>query len=181
SVIRALRSSGRHGAVTWFPPQPPQRAYLFASERMGRPLQISSPTESAPCSTQTRQPLAIGVGRRFLIFRYQTAPGCVVPADGVAYSLPSRSSMGPARLCRAMTTPTWFGRAPLHAAAISRCVLPVARARTWSPKLDEPRLRPAGLAALVRVRPRDCAGAVGFAGVAGTVAEALFLGPAPLL
>ena len=28
-----------------------------------------------------------------------------------------------ARLYRAMTTPTWFGRAPLHAAAISFCVL----------------------------------------------------------
>jgi hypothetical protein len=26
--------------------------------------------------------------------------------------LPSRSSMRPARLCRAMTPPTWFGRAP---------------------------------------------------------------------
>jgi hypothetical protein len=28
--------------------------------------------------------LSSGVGRRFLIFRYQTAPGCVVPADRVA-------------------------------------------------------------------------------------------------
>src|SRR5215467_4775593 len=34
--------------------------------------------------------------------------------------------MRPARLCRAITTPTWLGRAPLYAAAISCCVLPVA-------------------------------------------------------
>jgi hypothetical protein len=47
-------------------------------------LQIRRPTEAAPCSTQTRQPLAIGVGRPFLTFRYQAAPGCVVPADRVA-------------------------------------------------------------------------------------------------
>jgi len=33
------------------------------------------------CSTQTRQPPSIGVGRRFLVSRYQTAPGYVVPAD----------------------------------------------------------------------------------------------------
>src|SRR6516225_10225772 len=44
-------------------------------------LQIRRPTEAAPCSTQTRQPLSIGVGRPFVTFRYQTAPGCVVPAD----------------------------------------------------------------------------------------------------
>src|SRR6516165_6910052 len=36
SVIRALRSSGRHGAVTWFPPQSSQHAQLFACERMDR-------------------------------------------------------------------------------------------------------------------------------------------------
>src|SRR6516164_10741697 len=42
--------------------------------------------------------------------------------------------MRPALLCRARTTPTWFGRAPLHAAAISCCVLPVARARTLIPQ-----------------------------------------------
>src|SRR5262249_11355473 len=53
-------------------------------ERKRGSLQIRSPTEATPCSTQPRQPLAIGVGRRFLIFRYQTAPGCVVPADRVA-------------------------------------------------------------------------------------------------
>ena len=38
--------------------------------------------------------------------------------------------MRPARLCRARAMPTWFGRAPLHAAVISCCVLPVARATT---------------------------------------------------
>jgi hypothetical protein len=61
--------------------------------------------------------------------RAQTPACCSVPADCVAYSFPSRSSTRPARLCRARTTPTWFGRAPLHAAVISCCVLPVARAR----------------------------------------------------
>ena len=75
-------------------------AYLFARERMERrhsyqgmspfdgaqrgSLQIRSPIEAAPCRTQTRQPLSIEVGRRFLVFRYQTAIGYVVPADGVA-------------------------------------------------------------------------------------------------
>jgi hypothetical protein len=110
----------------------------------------------------------------------QTAARCS-PADCVALSFPSRSSMRPARLCRAMAAPTWFGRAPLHAAVISCCVLPVASGSTWSPRLDEPRLPPAGLAALMRLRPRDRAGAVAFVGVAAALTEALLLGPVPLL
>src|SRR5262252_5692159 len=54
--------------------------------------------------------------------------------------------------------PTWFGRSPGHAAYNSRRVLPVARARTRSPKLGvrAPGSRPTDLlvAALgVRLRP----------------------------
>jgi hypothetical protein len=73
-------------------------------------------------------PSAAPLGAAFI--RYQTAACCPAPAECVAYSFPSRSSMRPARLCRAMAAPTWFGRAPLHAALISCCVLPVAKART---------------------------------------------------
>jgi Fe-Mn family superoxide dismutase len=36
-----------------------------------------------------------------------------------------------------MAMPMWFGRTPLHAAVISCRVLPVARARIWSPSLGE--------------------------------------------
>src|ERR1700724_3097252 len=57
--------------------------------------------------------------------------------------------MRPARLCRASAAPTWLGRAPLHAAAISCCVLPVASARIWSPRFDELRLRPGAFAVVV--------------------------------
>jgi hypothetical protein len=52
-----------------------------------------------------------------------------------------------------MAAPTWFGRAPLHAAVISRCVLPVAKARTRSFKFDAPRLVRAGIAVVARRRP----------------------------
>src|SRR5438094_9659117 len=83
----------------------------------------------------------------------------------LAYSLPSCSSMRPARLCRAMAAPTWFGRASLHAVAISCCVLPVAKARTWSLTLGELRLPPAGFAAVVRWRPPDRAGRAPFVAV----------------
>src|SRR5580704_990157 len=69
--------------------------------------------------------------------------------------------MRPARLCRAMAAPTWFGRAPWHAAVISCCVLPVARARTRSLRLDEPRL-PAAFATVVARGPRPRAGAAAF-------------------
>jgi hypothetical protein len=47
-------------------------------------------------------------------------------------------SIRPARLCRAMAAPTWFGRAPLHVAVISSCVLPVARARRAMPATSSP-------------------------------------------
>src|SRR4051795_5564028 len=80
--------------------------------------------------------------------------GRSVSTDDLAYSSPSCSSMRPARLCRAMAAPTWFGRAPLHAVAISCWVLPVAKARTWSLRLGELRV-PAGFAAVVRWRPPD--------------------------
>src|SRR4051794_17579902 len=85
-----------------------------------------------------------------------------VSADDLAYSLPSCSSMRPARLCRATAAPIWFGRAPLHAVATSCCVLPVAKARTWSLRLRELRLPSAAFAAAVRWRPPDRAGAAAF-------------------
>src|SRR5947209_17583597 len=91
--------------------------------------------------------------------------GRSVSADDLTYSLPSSSSMRPARLCRAMAAPTWFGRTPLHAEAISCCVLPVAKPRTWSLRLGELRLLPAGFAAVVRRRPPDRAGAAPFLAV----------------
>src|SRR5438045_8884912 len=89
--------------------------------------------------------------------------GRSVSADDLAYSLPSCSSMRPARLCRAMAAPTWFGRTPLHAVAISRCVLPVAKARTRSLRLGELRV-PAGFA-VVRWPLPDRAESVPFVGV----------------
>src|ERR1700747_2434800 len=51
--------------------------------------------------------------------------------------------MRPARLCLEMAAPTWLGRAPLHAAAISCCVLPLSRARALLLRLGELRLSPA--------------------------------------
>src|SRR6266436_484224 len=80
-------------------------------------------------------------------------------AGGVAWSLPSRSWIRPARIWRCTAMPTWFGRSLGHAAYSSRRVLPVARARTRSPR---PGLRalgssPAGLlvdALGARPRPR---------------------------
>src|ERR1700757_1970769 len=97
----------------------------------------------------------------------------------MAYSFPSRSSMRPARLCREMAAPTWFGRAPLHAAVISCCVLPVAKASTWSLRLGELRLPPVGSAAVVRRRPPDRAGAAPF--VAVVLADAPLPARVPLL
>src|SRR6266404_2626501 len=85
--------------------------------------------------------------------------------------------MRPARLCREMTTPIWFGRAPLHAAVISCCVLPVAKARTCSPRVGEVRLPPAGFAATVSGRPRGRTGAAAFVAVVGDLAEAVFFCP----
>src|SRR5437763_11994697 len=90
--------------------------------------------------------------------------GRSVSADDLAYSLPSCSSIRPARLCRAMAAPTWFGRTPLHAVAISRFVLPVAKARTRSLRLGELRV-PAGFAAVVRLRPPDRAESAPFVAV----------------
>src|SRR6266446_4711346 len=89
--------------------------------------------------------------------------------------------MRPARLCREMTTPTWLGRAPLHAAVISCCVLPVAKARTCSPRVGEVRLPPAGFAVAVRGRPRGRAGAAALVAVVGALAEAVFFARVPLL
>src|SRR6516165_3179827 len=80
-----------------------------------------------------------------------------------------------------MAAPTWFGREPLHAAVISCCVLPVARARTRSLRFDEPRLVPAGIAVVVRRRPRSRAGAVGAATLMGILAEDVFLPRRPLV
>src|SRR5260370_36266142 len=96
-------------------------------------------------------------------------------------SVPSRSSMRRARLWRERAAPTWLGRAPLHAAAISCCVLPVASARTWSARFDELRLPPAAFAGVVGGRPRRRAGAAGVVALAGVLAEADCLSCVPLL
>jgi len=77
--------------------------------------------------------------------------------------------------------PTWFGRAPLHAAVISCCVLPVARTRTRSLRVGGVRLPPAGFAVVVRRRPRGRAGAAASVAVVGILAEAVFLGWTPLV
>jgi transposase-like protein len=73
---------------------------------------------------------AVTEERLFHSLRDQTAACCAASVAWLAYSFPSRSSMRPARLCREMAAPTWFGRAPLQAEAISCCVLPVAKAST---------------------------------------------------
>src|SRR6266446_4868107 len=84
------------------------------------------------------------------------ARACSVAVD-VAYSLPSRSWIRPARGWRCTAMPTWFGRSLGHAAYSSRRVLPVARARTRSPR---PKLRALGsppadlLVAALGGRPR---------------------------
>src|SRR5947209_1455729 len=104
--------------------------------------------------------------------------GRSVSADDLTYSLPSSSSMRPARLCRAMAAPTWFGRTPLHAVAISCCVLPVAKARTRSLRLGELRV-PAGFATVVRWPPPDRAESVPF--VAVVLADAALPARVPLL
>src|ERR1700719_424963 len=83
-----------------------------------------------------------------------------------------------ARLCRAMTPPTWFGR-PLHTAVISSCVLPSDKARTCSPRVGEARLPPAGFAGVVRPRCRDRAAA--FVAVVAVLAETAFFACRPLL
>src|SRR6516225_11619695 len=78
-----------------------------------------------------------------------------------------------------MTTPTWFGRAPLHAAVISCWVLPFAKARTRSPRVEENRFPPAGIAATVRGRRRDRAGVAAFAAVIGVLADVILFAPVP--
>src|ERR1700730_17059724 len=75
-----------------------------------------------------------------MIPRQAVPRACSVAVD-VAYSLPSRSWIRPARIWRCTAIPTWFGRSPGHAAYNSCRVLPVARAKTRSPR---PRLRALG-------------------------------------
>src|SRR5215471_7729698 len=82
--------------------------------------------------------------------------------------------------CTAM--PTWFGRSPGHAAYNSGRVLPVARARTRSPKLGvrAPALRPTDLlVAALDGRPRPCLASNVFpstaAGDLGLLAEGVVL------
>src|SRR5947209_3950781 len=82
--------------------------------------------------------------------------------------------MRPARLKRAIAAPTWFGRTPLHAAAISCCVLPIAKARTCSLRLGEVRLPPAGLAAVARRRLPDRAEAAVFVAQSSSVPRPSF-------
>src|SRR6516165_6128841 len=80
---------------------------------------------------------------------------CAYSAAGnVAYSLPSRSWIRPARRWRCTAMPTWFGRSLGHAKYSSCRVLPVASARTRSPKLGALGLLPADLfAAALGDRP----------------------------
>src|SRR5580692_6873338 len=80
-----------------------------------------------------------------------------------------RPTIGVSRPERAQAAPTWLARAPLHAAAISCCVLPVASARTWSPRFDELCLPPADFAVVVGGRPCRRAGAAAFVAVAGVL------------
>jgi hypothetical protein len=70
-------------------------------------------------------------------------------------------------------------RATLHAAVISCCVLPSAKARTCSPRVGEGRLPPAGFAGVVR--PRCRAGAAAFVAVVAVLAETAFFACRPLL
>jgi hypothetical protein len=67
-----------------------------------------------------------------------------------------------------------------HAAAISCCVLPFARASTWSLRVDEVRLPTAGCSALVRGRLGRGAAAA-FVAAVGVLAAAVFLDGGPLL
>src|SRR5215470_15976063 len=89
--------------------------------------------------------------------------------------------MRPARLCRAMAAPTWFGRAPLHAAVISCWVLPVARTRTRSLRVGGVRLPPADFAVVVRRLPRGRAAAAASLAVVGILAEVVFLAWTPVV
>src|SRR5580704_11949373 len=70
-------------------------------------------------------------------------------------------------------------RAKLHAAVISCCVLPSAKATTCSPRVGEGRLPPAGFAGVVR--PRCRAGAAAFVAVVAVLAETAFFACRPLL
>jgi hypothetical protein len=70
-------------------------------------------------------------------------------------------------------------RATLHAAVISCCVLPSAKARTCSPRVGEGRLPSAGFAGVVR--PRCRAGAAAFVAVVAVLAETAFFACRPLL
>src|ERR1700720_3790337 len=76
--------------------------------------------------------------------------------------------------------PGWGG-GPFLAAAISCCVLPVANARTWSPRFDELRLPPTAFAVVVGGRPRRRAGAAVFVAVTDVLAEAVCFSCVPLL
>src|SRR5215469_10309339 len=137
----------------------------------------NSRIEFARALARACQAALSGGGANDLFVPRQIAARCSVSLDGMAWSFPSRSSMRPARLCRAIAAPTWVGRAPLHAAVISCCVLPVAKASTWSSRVGEVRRRAVAFAALVR--PRERAGAVAFVVVLGVLAEAVFLGHVP--
>jgi hypothetical protein len=119
--------------IPGFPPKTQRRFHLSSifvrigvprgEERQGR--------DDAAYRRQGQRPFQSDrIRQRAFLFRCQIAARCVGSVGWVAKSFPSRSSMRPARLCRASAMPTWFGRAPLHAAVISCCVLPVASART---------------------------------------------------
>jgi hypothetical protein len=83
-------------------------------------------------------------------------------AGDIAYSLPSRSWIRPARIWRCTAMPTWFGRSLGHAEYSSCRVLPVARARTRSPRFGALGLRSAdSLVAVFGGRPRRPRVAVG--------------------
>jgi hypothetical protein len=96
----------------------------------------------------------------------------VACAAGVTYSLPSRSWIRPARRWRCTEMLIWFGRSLGHARQSSCRVLPVASARTRSPRLGALGLRPADLLAAAlegRPRPRLVGGAFASAATADLV------------
>ena len=119
-------------------------------------------TEFADPSTWKRpfEPVEELRGGASMIRGQAIACACSVSV-GVAWSLPSRSWIRPARIWRCTAMPTWFGRSLGHAAYSSCRVLPVAKARTRSPRLGALGLRPADFLVVAfggRPRPRVAVG-----------------------
>src|SRR4029077_11831440 len=102
--------------------------------------------------------------------RYPTMPHARLwCTDARCHSSGCNSWIRPARMWRCTAMPTWFGRSLGHAAYSSCRVLPVARARTRSPKpaLCALGLRPADLlSAALGGRPRPRVAIAAFASAA---------------